>query len=143
MMAENGGGSVVHIASGAGLHTHIIPLDGYSISKSSLIKFSQSLAHNWGRRGIRSNTICPGNIKTGIDGGAFDTVPGLLEANNAATPLGRLGTTCEVSHAVMFLLSDLASFITGVDLKVCGGLLLNSPYRLDLPNLEDSVRDTN
>ena len=73
--------------------------------------------------GIRSNTICPGAVLTPMIEPLYDADPARAEAMCARTPLGRLGQPEDIANACLFLLSDKASFITGIDLVVDGRLL--------------------
>jgi NAD(P)-dependent dehydrogenase (short-subunit alcohol dehydrogenase family) len=118
MMAERGGGSVIHIASIEGTH----PAAGhahYSASKAALIMFARSAALEYGPAGIRVNTVSPGLIhRPGIE---HDWPEGVARWQ-AAAPLRRLGTPQDVGAACVFLASPAASFITGHDLVVDGGV---------------------
>ena len=122
-----GGGALVHIASAGGVRTidnqmQDGPADAYQVSKAGLISLSRSLAITLGKDNIRSNTISPGSIATPMTAGIYSR-PDRVGAMEARTPLHRIGTPDEVSAACLFLLSDDAAFITGVDLYVDGGLL--------------------
>ena len=93
----------------------------YAASKAGMIGFSKSLAQEVGSRGITVNCIAPGFIAT-------DMTADLPEAQKAALlgqiPLGRLGTPEEIAHAVAFLASPLAGYITGAELHVNGGMFM-------------------
>lgn len=122
-----GGGAIVHIASAGGVRTIDNMMqdgaaDAYQASKAALISISRSLALTLGPDNIRSNTICPGSIATPMTD-VFYQRPERVEAMEARTPLHRIGTPEEVSAACLFLLSDEARFITGIDLFIDGGLL--------------------
>ena len=93
----------------------------YQLSKFALIRMCQRRAPQWGAKGARIMSISPGLIATPMGAREFEAQPGkrrLLEM----TPLGRQGTMVEITDAVEFLLSDRATFISGVDLLVDGGL---------------------
>ncbi|WP_144185714.1 SDR family oxidoreductase [Elioraea rosea] len=116
------GGSIVTIASVAGHrgsrgHVH------YAAAKGAVLSFTRSIASELAPRGIRANAVSPGVIGTAM-------VTGLMaergEAILAQTPLRRLGRAEEVAGAVLFLASDLASFVTGETLHVNGGLYMHS-----------------
>jgi NAD(P)-dependent dehydrogenase (short-subunit alcohol dehydrogenase family) len=124
LVERSGGGAFVHIASVAGLRTADDPMDAYQVSKAGLISLSRALALQYGPHGIRSNTICPGAILTPMIQPLYDADPARAERMAGRTPLRRLGTVADVSSACRFLLSDEASFITGVDLVVDGGWTL-------------------
>ena len=122
------GGALVHIASIAGLRNmeNIIeggPMEAYQASKFALVGLSRSLAMQFALDNIRSNTICPGAILSPMTSPIYDTYPERAEAMAARTPLRRLGLPEDIAFACLFLLSDRASFITGIDLVVDGGLM--------------------
>ena len=122
------GGSMVHIASVVGLRNmeNILengPIDAYQASKAGLTALSRSLSMQLGTEGIRSNTICPGAVLTPMTAPTYEADPSRADAMIARTPLGRLGMPEDIAHACLFLLSDKASFITGIDLVVDGGIM--------------------
>jgi NAD(P)-dependent dehydrogenase (short-subunit alcohol dehydrogenase family) len=127
LMRAAGGGAFVHIASVVGLRTmeNILgggPADAYQLSKAALVSLSRSLALQFAHQNIRSNTVCPGAIATPMTADIYAD-PARVAAMQARTPLGRVGRPEDVSAATLFLLGDEASFITGTDLVVDGGLL--------------------
>ena len=122
------GGAMVHIASVVGLRNmeNILvngPIDAYQASKAGLSALSRSLSMQLGPDGIRSNTICPGAVLTPMTAPTYEADPSRADAMIARTPLGRLGQPEDIAHACLFLLSDKASFITGIDLVVDGGIM--------------------
>lgn len=124
LLAANGGGAIVNLASVSGMR----PTRGespYAAAKAATIALSQSGALEYGPL-VRVNTVSPGFIDTPLTSFAMgdDEIRGELEAG---TPLGRVGTADEVAKVVTFLASDLASYVTGVNLVVDGGSLLPSP----------------
>ena len=112
------GGSVIHIASIEGSqpavgHAH------YNASKAGLIMFARSAALEYGPRGIRVNTVSPGLIhRPGLE----DAWPEGVARWHAAAPLRRLGRPEDIGDACVFLASAAASWITGHDLVVDGGV---------------------
>ncbi len=127
LLRKAGGGAMVHIASVVALRNmeNIIdggPADAYQISKAALVSFSRSIAMQYARENIRSNTICPGSIQTPMTAGIYKD-PRRVVAMEARTPLGVIGTPADVSAAALYLLSERARFVTGIDMPVDGGLL--------------------
>ncbi|MEV7885072.1 SDR family NAD(P)-dependent oxidoreductase [Streptomyces sp. NPDC002817] len=115
---EHGGGSVTHIASieahgPAAGHAH------YCASKAALVMHARSAALEYGPRGIRVNSVSPGLIDR--EGLARDWPEG-VERWHAKAPLGRLGRPEDIGDACVFLASPLATWITGQDLVVDGGV---------------------
>lgn len=122
-MREHGGGSIVNIASGAAFTAS--PSSAYAASKWALRGLSQSAALQLGRDGIRVNAVHPGVIESEMSKAtvAPERLAAYATAFSAATPLGRLGTPQDVAGMAGFLCSDAASFITGCDFIVDGGVI--------------------
>ena len=113
--------SVVAISSIEGLAANpFIP--AYCASKAGLLGLTRSMAAQLGPEGIRCNSICPGFIITPMIQPALD-IDEIRIGFEQAAPLGRMGQPIEIAHVAAFLLSDQASFITGAEVVVDGGLI--------------------
>jgi meso-butanediol dehydrogenase / (S,S)-butanediol dehydrogenase / diacetyl reductase len=97
-------------------------LMAYDTSKGGLINLTRQLAIQYARDGIRVNSVCPGWIDTPFNDPIYELTP--LDETSLADiiPLARQGTPEEIAHAVLFLVSDEASYITGHNLVVDGGI---------------------
>ncbi len=120
LMKRGGGGAMVHISSIQALRGDDKPQDAYQASKAAVIALSRSLAIQFAADGIRSNTLLPSATASPMQA-RWDRDPAMKQATAAAVPLGRVGTTQDMADAILFLLSDKASFITGTELIVDGG----------------------
>ena len=121
--------------AGLALEEVLIPGDPYGLktvayfaSKREVIRICERRAPEWARVGARIVSISPGTIWTPMARAEAETNAMSL-AVVEATPLGRWGTAMDIAHAVRFLISDAASFITGCDLRVDGGVTptMNGP----------------
>jgi 3-oxoacyl-[acyl-carrier protein] reductase len=111
-------GSIINISSIIG----VIGNPGqanYAASKAGLIGFTKSLAKELAGRNVRVNAVAPGYIRTPMTEQLSDTQK---EALRADTPLGRIGEPDEVANVVLFLASDMASYVTGQAIHVTGGM---------------------
>jgi meso-butanediol dehydrogenase/(S,S)-butanediol dehydrogenase/diacetyl reductase len=125
IMRAQGGGAIVNTSSISGLFADP-GISYYNAVKAGLINFTRTLACEYGADGIRANCVCPGVIDTPRIAAAMDTAPGMKEAAVEQIPVGRLGTAEEVANVVLFLASDLASFVTGAAYVVDGGQTLDT-----------------
>lgn len=119
-MLEQGHGSLVHIASISALHPQTRS-GAYSASKAGVLLMNKQLAAEWGPRGVRSNAICPGMIRTALSA-SFYEVPGFEQARAAVTASRRVGEPMDIAQPALFLLSDRAGYVNGTELVVDGGL---------------------
>ncbi len=119
-LMKRGGGAMVHVASIQALRGDGKPQDAYQASKAAIIALSKSLAVQFAADGIRSNTLLPGGTASPMQA-RWERDPAMKTAAAGAVPLGRVGTTQDMADAILFLLSDKASFITGTELIVDGG----------------------
>ncbi len=119
-MIEQGKGCVLNISSMASIYG--IPyVVAYTASKSAIEGMTRAMAVELSPVGIRVNCIAPGFIRTNMSSLALDNDPERKKKVLSRTPMGRLGKPEEVANAAYFLVSDEASFITGVVLPVDGG----------------------
>jgi NAD(P)-dependent dehydrogenase (short-subunit alcohol dehydrogenase family) len=109
------GGAVVLLSSAAATIGGAGEYVWYAASKGAIDSMTLGLARELAGEGIRVNAVAPGLIDTEIH------APGRLERLAPSTPIGRVGTAQEVAEAIVFLLSDAASYITGSVLRVGGG----------------------
>ncbi len=121
-MKAAGGGAMVHFSTVQCLRGDPAPQDAYSTSKAGVGALSRSLAMQLATDGIRSNTIYPGPSQTPMQD-RWDSAD-KVDVVADVIPLGRVGTARDMANAALFLLSDSAGYITGIDLVVDGGLLL-------------------
>jgi 3-oxoacyl-[acyl-carrier protein] reductase len=117
-----GGGAMVHVSSTQSLRGDPKPQDAYTAAKAAIIGLSKSLAVQYAADSIRSNVLVPGATDSPMQD-RWKGDPELKQATAAGVPLGRVGSTQDMANAVLFLLSDKASYITGTELVVDGGSL--------------------
>ena len=126
-MKSNGGGVILNMASiaaTAGLADRF----AYSMSKGAVVSMTLSVARDYLAHGIRCNSISPARIHTAfVDGFLRKNYPGreqeMFRTLSASQPIGRMGNPDEVASLALFLCSDEAAFITGVDYPIDGGFL--------------------
>ena len=121
LMKRNKFGSMVHISSIDALSGDDKPQDAYGASKAAMIRLSKSLAIQFASNNIRSNIILPGPIETGMQK-RWKKNPKAKKNLEKFIPLNRVGKPSDISNACVFLLSDEASYITGTEITVDGGL---------------------
>lgn len=121
-MAQRGSGSIVNIASVAGMRSG--PLHSYGPAKAGVISLTESLAGEWGPQGVRVNCVSPGFTQTPALERGFSSQTLEAEQLRNASALGRLVLAEEIAQAVVFLASRRAAAITGVNLPVDAGYLV-------------------
>jgi 3-oxoacyl-[acyl-carrier protein] reductase len=113
-------GAIVAVASVSALYP-FPQLGAYSPAKAALVMLCRQLAQEWAADGIRVNTVSPGLIRTPLSEPVYGDAE-LLRQRQQAVPLGRIGTVQDVARAIVHLASPEASYITGIDLRLDGGL---------------------
>ncbi len=121
LMKRSRGGAMVHIASTQALRGDNKPQDAYQASKAAILSLSKSLAIQFASEHIRSNCVVPGPCRSPMQA-RWEENPQSMQETAAVIPLGRVGAPDDIANAVLFLLSDRASYITGTELIVDGGL---------------------
>lgn len=121
-MLTQGGGAIVNTAAVAGIAG--APARAiYSASKHAVVGMTKTAALEYGRLGIRVNSVCPGPVDTPMLARALKRGPGREEQlKEGGSPMGRIGRAAEIAEAAVWLCSDHASFVAGHQLAVDGGL---------------------
>lgn len=128
VMEEKGGGSIVNISSTSGIRFTGAPAIGYAAAKAGVIQFGRVAAVEYASKGIRINTVLPGQLHTPLvdvilaknqSGGDVDA---LLKKRQSRIPLPFMGDGRDTANAALFLASDEARFITGTEIIVDGGM---------------------
>ena len=120
LMMKQRAGRIVNMASVVGV-TGNAGQANYSAAKAGVIGFTKTIAKELASRGITANAVAPGFIDTDMTSGLPDKAK---EAALSGIPLGRMGTPEDIAAAVLFLVSDQASYITGQVLNVDGGMVM-------------------
>jgi len=129
MIAQGRGGCIINIASIDAIHPSTEGLSAYDASKGGVLTLTKSLARELGPYDIRVNVVAPGAVMTGgvrslLAGASADLGKAQLKAFLSRMPLGRLGEADDIGRVVLFLASDLASYMTGSLVVVDGGYLI-------------------
>jgi meso-butanediol dehydrogenase/(S,S)-butanediol dehydrogenase/diacetyl reductase len=121
IMLRQRGGAIVNTASISGLFGDF-GIAAYNAMKAGVVNFTRVVAMEYAGENIRCNCVCPGAIDTPLLRRSLDTIQGFSQATVAAIPMGRLGKPEEMANVVLFLASDLASYVTGAAFVADGGL---------------------
>ena len=129
IMEKQGSGAIVNIASVAAHRWTGIPYASYYATKGAVVSLSRAIALEFAGKGIRCNSVSPGLMDTpmvrfGLTGayGEDGDVDNLIRVRTSQCPMGHMGTGWDTAYAVLFLASDEARYVTGIDLIVDGGL---------------------
>jgi 2-keto-3-deoxy-L-fuconate dehydrogenase len=126
-MLDNGGGSIVNIASVAGSIKGIPNRFVYGASKAAVIGLTKAIAVDYVKRGIRCNAVCPGTIDTPSLGDRINAFADPVQARKdfvARQPMGRLGNAEEIADLCVYLGADESVFMTGQTVIIDGGVSL-------------------
>ena len=123
-MGEQGGGSIVNIASVGGRYPDV-SRTAYGVAKASILFLTKEIAVQYAAKKVRANCILPGFIETEASKGNMS--PAFLATFLKTVPLGRPGTPEDVAEACLFLAGERASFLTGEEIAVSGGFGVPSP----------------
>jgi len=129
VMEKQGGGAIVNLASTSGLRWSGAPQIGYATSKAAVIQFARVAAVQYAAKGIRVNTVVPGQMHTPMVEARLakqrmgGDVEALLKSRVARIPLGFMGDGRDTANAALFLASDEARFVTGTEIIVDGGMI--------------------
>jgi len=129
-LIASGGGSIVSIGSTASL-AWTVGGSAYPSSKAGIAMLMRGAALEWGRYGVRANTVSPGYTATPMTASTFAD-PATAEPRLSRVPLGRVAQPREIAQVVVFLCSPEASYVTGQNVVVDGGVLL-SPLLAPMP----------
>jgi len=132
IMERQGRGAIVNVSSVASIRHLGVPYAGYYASKAALNHLTKTTALEYAPRGIRVNAVLPGLMKTPmvektvglVQGYGVGDVDEMWRKRAEQCPMGEMGDAWDVAHAVLFLCSDDAKYITGAELVVDGGLTL-------------------
>jgi NAD(P)-dependent dehydrogenase (short-subunit alcohol dehydrogenase family) len=121
-MLKTGGGSIVNVASVAGL-VGFEGIPAYCASKGGVVQLTKTAALEYGKAGIRVNAVCPGVIWTPMVDRFTKGDPAAVKGMEAMEPVGRLGKPEEVAASILWLCLPESSFVTGAALPVDGGFV--------------------
>ena len=121
-MLENGGGSVINVASFVAVLGAAVSQGSYTASKGAVLALSRELGVEFAARGVRVNALCPGPVNTPLLKELFAKDPERAAKRLVHIPMGRFGEPEEIAKAALFLASEDSSFVTASTFLVDGGL---------------------
>ncbi|KAG8625298.1 hypothetical protein KVT40_007049 [Elsinoe batatas] len=121
---EKSKGNLVTISSVSGRDVDFTAPGPYGAMKAAIVHYTSQLAHGWAGKGMRANTVSPGNIyiADGVWGNVERNMPELFKSQMEKNPMGRMGKAEEIAAAVVFLASSKSSFTSGANFVVDGAL---------------------
>ena len=122
MLKNDSGGAIINIAFVQGLQSQP-GIPAYASTKGAILSLTRQMGVEYAAQNIRVNAVCPGTIETPLVRNLIMSRGKNVEDAGIPYPMKRIGKPCEVAHAVLFLASDRASFITGTSLTVDGGIM--------------------
>ena len=134
-MLARGSGALVHIGSISGNHQQAFS-NAYSASKAGVSMLSRQLAYEWGPRGVRSNVVSPGLVRTALSE-AFYTDEKTRAAREKVVPLRRIGRVDDIADAVLYFASERASYVTGEEIIIDGGYAQTLMSHVPRPGFND------
>lgn len=131
-MADAGGGSIVNISSVASIRWSGVPYASYYASKAALNHLTRTTAAEFASSHVRVNAVLPGLMRTPMvtnvpglaDAYSSDDVEEMMRTRDRQVPMGHMGEAWDVANAALFLASDRAKYVTGLELVVDGGITL-------------------
>ncbi len=131
-LLKNEGGAILNTGSFVALRGVTFSQDAYAVSKGGVFTLTQALAVKYGPRNIRVNCLAPGPIENPLMR-QTDSLPGNIHLDRI--PMRRFGQPEDVARAALFLVSDEASWITGVIFSVDGGYSAITIHHLEIPDV--------
>ena len=125
-MVRQGGGAIVNTSSIAAVRYTGYPYASSYASKAGLNHFTESVAMQYARQGIRANVVMPGLMHTPLIyrqiSGQYESTAAMVAARDQMSPTGKMGTAMDIAHAALFLACDESRYVNGVCLPVDGGI---------------------